>query len=132
MARSFNSLVNRTDASSPRDSMKDALVQSRNFVKPSTASSQASTYSKTILLPRMSETTLEASSSEDEACRISDDDYAAPANPSEQNATSQKGLPAKSLSKHLKCAICSRRFSYGRSLHQHQKMSMFPEASLVP
>ncbi|KAH7305660.1 hypothetical protein BKA65DRAFT_200872 [Rhexocercosporidium sp. MPI-PUGE-AT-0058] len=110
----------------PRDALKDALLQCRNFVKKEIEDRvKSSIYTKSIALPKSEEpTTRDDSSSEDEESRKSDDDSDGPAIPRVRSVPFvQKDHPVGSLTKYLKCPICSRGFSYQRSLQQHHKKS---------
>ncbi|PVH73663.1 hypothetical protein DL98DRAFT_594849 [Cadophora sp. DSE1049] len=115
----------RTDASLPRDALKDALVQSRKFIKKSVEDRrETSLYTKTLLLPK-SETTMENgchdSSSEDEETQRSDDEYeGGKSSPVPQDRRRRRIMLPES-EKQFECPICARRFAYARSLQQHSK-----------
>ena len=115
----------KIDASSPRDGLKDALVQSRNSAKRSADErTEASLYIKKLLLPKTETVTQDDRQdwiSDDEEERRSDKDYEGGKTPSVPQQPPQRRIMLPESEKQHECPICSRRFAHPRSLQQHSK-----------
>ena len=125
----------RTDASSPRDASKDALVQSRNFIKKSAEDrAETSLYTKNIILAK-TETVIQDdrkdSSSDDEEERRSDEEYECGRSLSiPQEPPQKRRVTLAESEKQFECATCMRKFALPRSLEQHSKKSKYRKCNI--